>query len=413
MGGDATQRQRAWRGGRASSAAAACGRRSGWKKRRDAGRSAFALRHRGVVCSVQLRGGCENLSWVLPALKIKGYAILKLPTKDLPALQSLYQHSREFFQRPNKYKETFKCFPIPGGYLTPYPGTHEIFELRRGLPRCPSELLQAMPAFALLERISCAVCTEVGRDLGIDLAQMPCETSSTMRCIHYDRPLESRGDGDLQAPARAPAIGTHVRLVGLQGAEASLNGLKGCVTDADADTAVVSLSGAPEAVLHQRASETVTVQLGHLRVLWSQAPGMYPAHTDSSLVTLAPRSSAPGLEVKDLQTGEWFNVEEALLPDDCLLFVGDPLDYASAHQYPALMHRPAVCGQSKGGGSGEHRISTPFFLYPRAEAVLAPQKLPRLVFDDLNGNVNGCRDRFPWKKHTCYYSDLVYSESKD
>ncbi|CAK9060225.1 Teneurin-1 (Ten-1) (Protein Odd Oz/ten-m homolog 1) (Tenascin-M1) (Ten-m1) (Teneurin transmembrane protein 1) [Cleaved into: Ten-1 intracellular domain (IDten-1) (Ten-1 ICD) [Durusdinium trenchii] len=271
----------------------------------------------------------------------------------------------------------------------------------------------AMPAFALLERISCAVCTEVGRDLGIDLAQMPCETSSTMRCIHYDRPLESRGDGDLQAPARAPAIGTHVRLVGLQGAEASLNGLKGCVTDADADTAVVSLSGAPEAVLHQRASETVTVQLGHLRVLWSQAPGMYPAHTDSSLVTLAPRSSAPGLEVKDLQTGEWFNVEEALLPDDCLLFVGDPLDYASAHQYPALMHRPAVCGQSKGGGSGEHRISTPFFLYPRAEAVLAPQKLPRLVFDDLNGNVNGCRDRFPWKKHTCYYSDLVYSESKD
>ena len=23
-------------------------------------------------------------------------------------------------------QETFKCFPIPGGYLTPYPGTHEV-----------------------------------------------------------------------------------------------------------------------------------------------------------------------------------------------------------------------------------------------------------------------------------------------
>ena len=34
----------------------------------------------------------------------------------------------------------------------------------------------------------------------------------------------------------------------------------------------------------------------NLRLLDSKAPGMYPAHTDSSLLTLAPKSSSPGLE---------------------------------------------------------------------------------------------------------------------
>ncbi|CAE7213759.1 F6H1-1 [Symbiodinium necroappetens] len=150
-----------------------------------------------------------------------------------------------------------------------------------------------------------------------------------------------------------------------------------------------------------------------LRMLRPDSPGMYPAHTDSSLITVAPKSSAPGLEVKDLQTGEWFNVEDLLNDGEALLFVGDPLDYASGHRYPALMHRPAVCRGSSAASSMEHRISTPFFLYPRSDAVLAPGWLPRLVFEDLNGNVNKCRDRFPWKKHTCYYSDLVYSEQKD
>eukprot|EP00434_Breviolum_minutum_P021056 symbB.v1.2.018577.t1/scaffold1486.1/size115809/2 len=274
-----------------------------------------------------------------------------------------------------------------------------------------------MAAFALLESISMAICAEIGRDIGMELSRMPSETSSTMRCLHYDRPLESRGFGDLQAPKEPPAVGTPVRLVGLAGSLASLNGLKadfykmgaGCVIQTS--PVVVSLGGAPQAVLHATGSQSVTVELANLRLLCSQAPGMYPAHTDSSLLTLAPRSSAAGLEVKDLQTGEWFNVEEALQPEECLLFSGDPLDYASGHEYPALMHRPAVCSQRrKGLEDSEHRISTPFFLYPRADAVLTPKLLPQMVFDDLNGNVNGCRDRFPWKKHTCYYSDLVYSE---
>ncbi|CAJ1363275.1 unnamed protein product [Effrenium voratum] len=145
----------------------------------------------------------------------------------------------------------------------------------------------------------------------------------------------------LHAPFAAFAAALLVRLVGLQGQSSALNGLKGCV--ASADPLVVSLAGAPEAVLLARGSRSVAVDKANLRLLWPEAPGMYPSHTDSSLVTVSPRSSAPGLEVKDLQTGEWFNVEEALAPNECLLFAGDPLDYASSHKYPALMHRPAVC----------------------------------------------------------------------
>ena len=52
---------------------------------------------------------------------------------------------------------------------------------------------------------------QIGRELQQPLAAMPSETSSAMRhrsrvsrvtaarCIHYDRPMESRGDGDLEA----------------------------------------------------------------------------------------------------------------------------------------------------------------------------------------------------------------------
>merc|ERR1712232_588012 len=97
--------------------------------------------------------------------------------------------------------------------------------------------------------------------------------------------------------------------------------------------------------------------------------------------------------------GAWFPIEEQLQAGECLVFVGDPIDYVSAHRYPALMHRP-VAPATKSASSSQHRVSTPLFLYPRANAVLTPpssSRLPSLAFDDLNNNVNHCRDRFPWK----------------
>ncbi|CAE8664967.1 unnamed protein product [Polarella glacialis] len=245
---------------------------------------------------------------------------------------------------------------------------------------------------------------------------MPSDASPTMRCIHYDRPGESRGQGDVAKQAsRPPIVGATVRIVGLEGVDTALNGLKGSVLAVESNSVVVSTAAAPEAVVRDRVdrSRSIGVPLGNVRMISPSTPGMYPAHTDSSLVTVAPRSSAAGLEAKDLRTGEWFNIEDAMEPDECLVFVGDPMDYASGHRYPALMHRPAVCSGRSGQAALPQegaRISTPFFLYPRGEAVLAPIGLPPLVFDDLNGNVHGCRDRFPWKNQSCYYSDLVYSE---
>eukprot|EP00415_Alexandrium_ostenfeldii_P000031 UN0031 len=96
----------------------------------------------------------------------------------------------------------------------------------------------------------------------------------------------------------------------------------------------------------------------------------------------------------------------------------------SLHRYRALMHRAAIRGGTYGqapqadirraGSTGaEHRISTPFFLYPQNSAVLAPPGLPSITFDDLNGNINKCRDGFPWKLQSCYYTDLIYSDTDD
>merc|ERR1712032_106372 len=96
-------------------------------------------------------------------------------------------------------------------------------------------------------------------------------------------------------------------------------------------------------------------------------------------------------------------IEEHLKPDECLVFIGDPADYASSHRYPALMHRPAVCCKER-QKAGAHRIASPFFLYPKETAVLNPRRLPSLVFDSIQGNVGKCRDNFPWKLGTCYYS---------
>lgn len=354
---------------------------------------------------------------MLPALRSQGYVILTLVPQEEATIQGLFESSRSFFLRPSGYKENFKFFPIPGGYLTPFPGSHEIFELRRGLPRCPEELMgKAMGAFQLLEHIALAVCREVERDLGLTLASTVEDCSPTLRCIHYDRPWESRGAADLKLPPNSQALtpGTPVRLVALEGPDAVLNGAKGSVVASADGQATVRVSPLPEAVQLARESADVQVGLAHVRLLHAESMGVYPPHTDSSLVTVAPRSSSSGLEVKDLHTGEWFSAEDKLGPNECLVFLGDPLDYATAHRYPALMHRPMVRPTAKSAEpEHRHRIATPFFLYPRGSALLRPQGLPSMVFDDLNGNVNRCRDRFPWKENSCYYSDLVYSEAGD
>jgi len=216
---------------------------------------------------------------------------------------------------------------------------------------------------------------------------------------------------------QAPEVGSMVRIVGLENTDRDLNGLQGNVEAANSDIVTVRIEGAPKAVVaaHHWA-KTVSIPLANIRNIRLRSPGVYPAHADSSLVTVAPRSTLAGLEVKDFHTGEWLRIEEHMEQDDILIFAGDPLDYVSAHRYPSLMHRPLV--PCKGGydrvlrsadDKTKHRISTPFFLYPQDVAKLEPPGFPKLKFDDIQGNEGGCRDNFPWKVQSCYYSDMIYS----
>ena len=68
----------------------------------------------------------------------------------------------------------------------------------------------------------------------------------------------------------------------------------------------------------------------------------FPTHTDSCLLTLAPRASCAGLGVRDFATGDWVDVEAAMGPHQAILFCGDPLAYISRHHFPACMHRPCA-----------------------------------------------------------------------
>jgi len=354
--------------------------------------------------TVQIRGTrSAGWSWIIPSLQAHGYGILVLSSDEQKIVNALTLEARKFFAQPVKHKLAFKFFPIPGGYLTPYPGNHELFELRRGLASCPPELALAMTTFSFFESVALAVCSAIEASCGVKLSGMPSNDSPTLRCIHYDEPHRSLADRDqANAPVSPVPAKTPVRIVGLVGADAIFNGAKGVIaSEACRDGLQTVRICQPPRVGHE-----LSLPHANLRVIEENSPGMYPAHADSSLVTVAPRSSIAGLEAKDLQTGEWFSVEARLQPNECIIFVGDPLDYATAHRYPALMHRPAVPPNVRGSPS---RMSTPFFLYPAKSAVLSPADLPSLTFDELNNNHNGCRDRFPWKLRTHYYEDMVYS----
>lgn len=351
----------------------------------------------------------DALDWIVEPLRKQGYAFLELSSHEKSIVDALFRQSRSFFARTNPEKEAFKLYPTPGGYLTPFPGTYELFEFRRGLSKCPPELAaEGMAAFMLFEALALSVTKAIERFAQIELAAVCSDRACTMRCIHYDRPLESVGDADVGAAPSAPLpVGSNVRVTSM----AALSGASGKVAIASTQEATVELCGLPSAVAAVYGPR-VSMSWEHTRKIERNVPGMYPAHTDSSLVTIAPRSTIAGLEAKDLHTGAWFPIEELMLPSECLVFVGDPLDYATAHRIPALMHRPSVCrGEppATGASASDHRIATPFFLYPRESAFVSPADLPRISFKALNSNIKQCRDHFPWKRRCSYYSDLTYS----
>jgi isopenicillin N synthase-like dioxygenase len=98
----------------------------------------------------------------------------------------------------------------------------------------------------------------------------------------------------------------------------------------------------------------------------AQIPGAVRAaqHEDINLLTVLPASTRPGLELLT-RDGRWMAVETP--PDVMICDTGDMMALLTNGRLPATTHRVVNPEQSDGG-----RLSMPFFLHPRPDAVLRP-----------------------------------------
>ena len=92
------------------------------------------------------------------------------------------------------------------------------------------------------------------------------------------------------------------------------------------------------------------------------------AHEDINLITLLPAATSPGLEVKDMQ-GRWHAVSTD--PGMIVINSGDMLKETSRGYYPSTTHRVV---NPVGAESRTSRYSMPFFLHPRADALLTADR---------------------------------------
>ncbi len=99
----------------------------------------------------------------------------------------------------------------------------------------------------------------------------------------------------------------------------------------------------------------------------SEAPATMRAapHEDINLLTILPAANQPGLEVKD-NAGNWHAV--SCDPGTIVVNSGDMLEEATGGYYPSTTHRVVNPG---GDIENVSRISMPFFLTSRLEAVLS------------------------------------------
>lgn len=96
------------------------------------------------------------------------------------------------------------------------------------------------------------------------------------------------------------------------------------------------------------------------------------AHEDVNLCTLLVDATAPGLQLR-ARDGRWIPVEGAA--DEIVADTGDMLQHLTNGVVPSITHR--VVNDDGAGGAGA-RLSMPFFVHPRPDAVLR-------VFDRFRG----------------------------
>lgn len=87
------------------------------------------------------------------------------------------------------------------------------------------------------------------------------------------------------------------------------------------------------------------------------------AHEDINLLTVLPISTQPGLELMT-RDGQWLSVQTP--PDVMVCDTGDMMSLLTNGRMPATTHRVV----NPEGGSDGGRLSMPFFLHPRPDAIL-------------------------------------------
>lgn len=281
----------------------------------------------------------------------RGFLVIKLPPHVLAAMAAAEPPLRKFFAQSNaeknKYRtrqdgETVLSHP---GYLTPSPGWAELFEIRKSKrdasyrfpPRCEGPCLALFDALRdLTMRWLAALSTYLCGDARALPKLAAGDTGpATLRAIHYDQVVE---------------LGAQLKTI-------------------------------PKS---ERREASRRLMAG------------FPAHVDSSLLTLAPSGSCSGLSVRDYATNQWIRIERHLAPDEAVLFCGDPIAYISRHHFPACMHRPDAIEMAK--QAPRTRLSTPFFLYADDEATFDQELLrPGLneAASPANGGTSGKRLKGP------------------
>ena len=141
------------------------------------------------------------------------------------------------------------------------------------------------------------------------------------------------------------------------------------------------------------------------------------AHTDNTLLTISPPGDRVGLGVRLLPDGTPYWPEGRMRPDELILFAGDALGYLTQGQVRPLLHwvePPRAAGST--------RMSMPFFLRPRLDALLEPAvgrdgvemgghddhasdtpQLGAIRQRQLEQNAGNMRWRWPWKVSPYYF----------
>ena len=297
--------------------------------------------------------------------------------------------ARAFFARDAASKRaTSRGGGSSEGYSAAEGGTHECFEVRASTSEVPS----FRRLYDALEAIARACVADLETHLGI-----PRGSDDGLAAL-LDR--RAAGGGDETAG------------------------------DDDDDASLTAMR-----VLHYRRRDALTEADAS-----SLAASGLGDHTDSSILTVAPRSSLrAGLEVAPYAPrgggGEngsasagWIDVEARMTDDDVIVFAGDALAAATWNYFPAALHRPRV-ERTREEAAAAPRVSCPFFLRPRADAALDAKALasPALASRvagiasgattaclaiDLERNADDVRRSWPWRSERGFYGGVVFAEEE-